>query len=202
MPETVWTAPRRSHPDRKHPADPDLGQWRRPGLHPHHQHRRRLSLLRHAERREPRRSSPSRSFPYARVQRQDTPVVAGYWVFFEGMLGVARRQPCRKSTTAMSSETDRAGTGRQYRRLAGLHRQVLGSRRHSRPDPRRDHQLMRIRSSAAAMSTRPTTSPRTRSSVAAGCQRLPTRTSSYAGAKVVSTINAIGEQATRSTAST
>jgi YidC/Oxa1 family membrane protein insertase len=26
--------------------------------------------------------------PYARVQRQDTPVTAGYWVFFEGMLGV------------------------------------------------------------------------------------------------------------------
>jgi YidC/Oxa1 family membrane protein insertase len=25
--------------------------------------------------------------PYARVQRQDTPVVSGYWVFFEGMLG-------------------------------------------------------------------------------------------------------------------
>jgi YidC/Oxa1 family membrane protein insertase len=27
-------------------------------------------------------------FPYARVQRQDTPHVSGYWVFFEGMLGV------------------------------------------------------------------------------------------------------------------
>ena len=27
-------------------------------------------------------------YPYARVQRQDTPVVSGYWVFFEGMLGV------------------------------------------------------------------------------------------------------------------
>ena len=26
--------------------------------------------------------------PYGRVQRQDTPVIAGYWVFFEGMLGV------------------------------------------------------------------------------------------------------------------
>jgi YidC/Oxa1 family membrane protein insertase len=26
--------------------------------------------------------------PYARVQRQDTPVVSGYWVFFEGLLGV------------------------------------------------------------------------------------------------------------------
>jgi YidC/Oxa1 family membrane protein insertase len=25
--------------------------------------------------------------PYGRIQRQDTPVVAGYWVFFEGMLG-------------------------------------------------------------------------------------------------------------------
>ncbi|MCA3562666.1 MAG: membrane protein insertase YidC [Aestuariivirga sp.] len=25
--------------------------------------------------------------PYARIQRQDTPVVSGYWVFFEGMLG-------------------------------------------------------------------------------------------------------------------
>ncbi|MCB1376998.1 MAG: membrane protein insertase YidC [Alphaproteobacteria bacterium] len=27
--------------------------------------------------------------PYARIIRQDTPHVAGYWVFFEGMLGVA-----------------------------------------------------------------------------------------------------------------
>ena len=26
--------------------------------------------------------------PYARVQRQDTPKIAGYWVFYEGMLGV------------------------------------------------------------------------------------------------------------------
>ncbi len=25
--------------------------------------------------------------PYARIQRQDTPAVSGYWVFFEGMLG-------------------------------------------------------------------------------------------------------------------
>jgi YidC/Oxa1 family membrane protein insertase len=26
--------------------------------------------------------------PFARVQRQDTPVISGYWVFYEGMLGV------------------------------------------------------------------------------------------------------------------
>ena len=26
--------------------------------------------------------------PYARIQRQDTPKIAGYWVFYEGMLGV------------------------------------------------------------------------------------------------------------------
>ncbi len=25
--------------------------------------------------------------PYARIQRQDTPLISGYWVFFEGMLG-------------------------------------------------------------------------------------------------------------------
>ena len=25
--------------------------------------------------------------PYARIQRQDTPIIAGYWVFYEGMLG-------------------------------------------------------------------------------------------------------------------
>jgi YidC/Oxa1 family membrane protein insertase len=27
-------------------------------------------------------------YPFARVQRQDTPTIAGYWVFFEGLLGV------------------------------------------------------------------------------------------------------------------
>ncbi|MFN4143141.1 membrane protein insertase YidC [Aestuariivirga sp.] len=31
--------------------------------------------------------APVAIIPYARIQRQDTPVVAGYWVFFEGMLG-------------------------------------------------------------------------------------------------------------------
>ena len=33
-------------------------------------------------------SAPIQLYPYARAQRQDTPVIAGYWVFFEGMLGV------------------------------------------------------------------------------------------------------------------
>ncbi len=32
-------------------------------------------------------AAPVALIPYARIQRQDTPVVAGYWVFFEGMLG-------------------------------------------------------------------------------------------------------------------
>ena len=31
--------------------------------------------------------APVALIPYARIQRQDTPPVAGYWVFFEGMLG-------------------------------------------------------------------------------------------------------------------
>ena len=33
-------------------------------------------------------SAPVQFYPYARVQRQDTPIISGYWVFFEGMLGV------------------------------------------------------------------------------------------------------------------
>ncbi|WP_373502180.1 membrane protein insertase YidC [Aestuariivirga sp.] len=32
-------------------------------------------------------AAPVALIPYARLQRQDTPVVSGYWVFFEGMLG-------------------------------------------------------------------------------------------------------------------
>ncbi len=35
---------------------------------------------------ENRSTAPVALVPYARIQRQDTPVVAGYWVFFEGML--------------------------------------------------------------------------------------------------------------------
>ena len=31
--------------------------------------------------------APVAMIPYARIQRQDTPKVSGYWVFFEGMLG-------------------------------------------------------------------------------------------------------------------
>jgi YidC/Oxa1 family membrane protein insertase len=33
-------------------------------------------------------SAPVALIPYARIQRQDTPVIAGWFVFFEGMLGV------------------------------------------------------------------------------------------------------------------
>ena len=36
---------------------------------------------------ENRSQAPVALIPYARVQRQDTPHVAGWWVFFEGMLG-------------------------------------------------------------------------------------------------------------------
>ena len=32
-------------------------------------------------------AAPVALIPYARIQRQDTPAISGYWVFFEGMLG-------------------------------------------------------------------------------------------------------------------
>ena len=35
-----------------------------------------------------RTANPVYVLPYARIQRQDTPVTAGFWVFFEGLLGV------------------------------------------------------------------------------------------------------------------
>lgn len=37
-----------------------------------------------------RGTAPVALSPYARVVRQDTPVIPGWWVFFEGMLGVSQ----------------------------------------------------------------------------------------------------------------
>ena len=50
--------------------------------------------------------------PYARIQRQDTPVVSGYWVFFEGMLGWldGSLQEIHYSDVAEQTEPDRRET--------------------------------------------------------------------------------------------
>ena len=56
--------------------------------------------------------APVAMIPYARIQRQDTPVVSGYWVFFEGMLGWVdgALQEIHYSDVAEQTEPDRRDT--------------------------------------------------------------------------------------------
>ncbi len=44
--------------------------------------------------------------PYARVQRQDTPKIAGIWVFFEGMLGVQNKSLQENKYEAIKKATE------------------------------------------------------------------------------------------------
>ncbi len=56
--------------------------------------------------------APVAMIPYARIQRQDTPLVSGYWVFFEGMLGWldGSLQEIHYSDVAEQTEPDRRDT--------------------------------------------------------------------------------------------
>ena len=56
--------------------------------------------------------APVAMIPYARIQRQDTPVVSGYWVFFEGMLGWVdgALQEIHYSDVSEQTEPDRRDT--------------------------------------------------------------------------------------------
>ena len=56
--------------------------------------------------------APVAMIPYARIQRQDTPAVSGYWVFFEGMLGWldGSLQEIHYSDVAEQTEPDRRDT--------------------------------------------------------------------------------------------
>ncbi|MDE2444768.1 MAG: membrane protein insertase YidC [Alphaproteobacteria bacterium] len=54
-------------------------------------------------------AAPVQLYPYARVQRQDTPVIAGYWVFFEGMLGVHNGTLAENKYAALKDAKDEAG---------------------------------------------------------------------------------------------
>ena len=44
--------------------------------------------------------------PYSKIQRQDTPVISGYWVFFEGMLGVHNGGMNENKYAAVKSATE------------------------------------------------------------------------------------------------
>ncbi len=53
--------------------------------------------------------NPIQLYPYARVQRQDTPVISGYWVFFEGMLGVHDGKQVENKYASLKDAKDEAG---------------------------------------------------------------------------------------------
>lgn len=54
-------------------------------------------------------ATPIQLYPYARVQRQDTPVISGYWVFFEGMLGVHNGTLTENKYAALKDLKDKDG---------------------------------------------------------------------------------------------
>ncbi len=55
-------------------------------------------------------TNPVDLIPYARVQRQDTPTVAGYWVFYEGALGVQNKGLEEHKYAAMKKDPDAPAT--------------------------------------------------------------------------------------------
>ena len=74
-------------------------------------------------------ASRSRCFPWSRIRRDYKPEVAGYYVLFEGLLGVVDGTLQETSYDKAKSEGDKRG-GLAYdaaddRRLGGHHRQIL-----------------------------------------------------------------------------
>ena len=135
-------------------------------------------------------AAPVALIPYARIQRQDTPCGVRLLGVLRGHARLARRQApgnslqgCRRAEGADEDRLDR--------RLARLHRQVLGGHSHSRPGKARHRQHpspevgrpRRLPDGLCRHATPSWCSPARRQSY---------RDQLFAGAKVVSTVNAIG----------
>ena len=131
---------------------------------------------------------PVSLIPYARIQRQDTPTVSGYWVFFEGMLGwidgslhelhykdvAGQTEPDRRDTTGgWIGFTDKYWAATIIPEQA---RNVTASFIHTKLDGRDLYQTDYLASDALVVQPGGTAST---------TDRL------FAGAKVVRTINAI-----------
>jgi YidC/Oxa1 family membrane protein insertase len=135
--------------------------------------------------------APITLLPYARIQRQDTPAIAGYWVFYEGMLGVFNSSLTEvKYSDAAKAEapTHVDGTGGwlgftdKYWAAAvipDVSAKVTGTFQHETLNGRNVYQT-------DYLSRDPLT-------VAAG-GAATYRDQLFAGAKVVQTINAIGDK--------
>ena len=129
--------------------------------------------------------------PYARIQRQDTPIVAGYWTFFEGLLGVQNGKLTEAGYSSVAKEGGKIETPSRggwlgftdkYWATAIIpeqSRQLTVTYQHLKQGERDAYQ-------ADYLSTDPVV-------IAAG-SATAVEDHLYAGAKIVNTINTVGEK--------
>ena len=136
-------------------------------------------------------AAPLTLTPYARIVRQDTPQISGYWVFYEGMLGVANKSlvEVHYSDAAETPEATRTeGTGGwlgftdKYwaaTLIPDQSRAVIATYKHDKLAERDVYNTNYVTKDAII--------------VAPGASATY-QDQFFAGAKVVKTINAIGEK--------
>ena len=136
-------------------------------------------------------AAPVSLLPYARIQRQDTPEIAGYWVFYEGMLGVFGKSQTEvkyKDAAKAEAATHVDGTGGwlgftdKYWATAVIPDQaklVTGTFQHQTQDGRDVYQTDYLSKDAVVVP-------------AGGSATYQDQF--FAGAKVVETITAIGDK--------
>ena len=132
--DTVWTADAKTlTPEPARHAH--LGQWRGPRLQTRDRGRRQIHVHDHRLRRRIQAAPPVTLRPYGLVLRHGMPNVAGYSVLHEGFEGVIGDGSEHAVDLRCHRQGHRQGRDIQgRRRLARLHRQVLGLGGHSRAD--------------------------------------------------------------------
>ncbi len=131
--------------------------------------------------------------PYARIHRYGTPKIQDNWILHEGLIGVigdARRADVASMPTAL--EDGDAHVRARDRRLARLHRQILGLRPHPRSEGALPRAVLRRRRRSCRASShpiRPTTCA-TPMIVAPGQTRRASTSQLFAGAKQVKILQA------------
>ena len=136
---TVWSAPQGAVLSRKQSRHAHLGQWRGAGLLPQGGDLRPVPFHRHADGREQVTGAggPHSLCPAAAPGHAGGCRLLGV---LRGHAGLARRQPAGNPLFGRG-RADRAAADRHHRRLAGLHRQVLGGGHRARSVEARDRQL-------------------------------------------------------------
>ena len=108
--------------------------------------------------------APVKLFPWARIRRDYTPEVAGYYILFEGLLGVVdgtlHEDDLRQGQVGRRQAERRRLRCHRHRRLGRHHRQILARRAGPGPVGAEEAHLP-LRRRARRRTTRSATSPRT-----------------------------------------